>query len=296
MENSTADTDATEQLNTFLNKHHSVRYVLLQWVDYSAVQHAQIIPLHVARRLASGELNSFTIAESCMIVPISTAPRFFPKGPETWELHPDWSSLRLCWFRPSHASIMCFTYQAGASCPSATCPRTLLKKAVQIFESQHSTALLIGFEAEFVLLDETLKPPMTRLNSVLGHSTISGLRSERLEMLEEMVDAMELIGIPVRKLHTEGVDSFEIAMDPKSPMAAVDSLMYAHETIRTISVKWGLKATFAIQPQLDGAINARNGSHLHLSLNPSPEADSFLAGILYKMTSLCAIGMANWDS
>lgn len=51
------------------------------------------MPLHIARDLASGTLDPFTLGESCMIIPVATDPKCFPTGPEVWELHPDWVSL-----------------------------------------------------------------------------------------------------------------------------------------------------------------------------------------------------------
>jgi len=100
----------------------------------------------------------------------------------------------------------------------------------------------------------------------------------------------------VYKFYTEGIDHFEIALSPKGVMAAVDTLAYTHETIRAVVVCNGLKATFAVRPTFSGVLNDYNGSYVHLSLNPGPDVSAFLAGILLKIPTLCAIGMANLDS
>lgn len=110
----------------FLHKDAWVKYLRLQWVDLSGVQHVQLVTTRVAMQLATGVAGFFTVAQNCMIIPISTAPKSFPTKPEAWELRPDWLSLRLFGCTPNHGSVMCFMYQREAREPFAQCPRTLL--------------------------------------------------------------------------------------------------------------------------------------------------------------------------
>jgi glutamine synthetase len=283
-------------LQDFLDNHPTVKFIRLQWVDYSGVQHAQLAPIRTCKQLASGAISPFTVAQICMITPISIAPQSCPEKPEAWELRVDWTSLLVCGFLQTHAAVMCSTYQRDAVDPWANCPRRLLQYVVESFQEEHSTFTLVGFEVEFTLLDATLNPPANALDPVLGSSTMLGLRGRILEILQQMVEAIEMAGIQVYKFHTEGIDHFEIALSPKGVMAAVDALAHTHETIRAVAVRNGLKATFAVRPTFLGASNAHNGSHVHLSLNPGPDVSAFLAGILLKIPTLCAIGMANHDS
>lgn len=164
-------------------------------------------------------------------------------------------------------------------------------------EKRLATKLLVGFEAEFVLLDESLNPPSQPLDQVTGDSTMSGLRGTNLNLMEEIVEAVETAGIYVHNFHTEGIKHFEIALSPLSPVASADALMCLHETIRTFSLRHGLKATLTPRPTLNAAQNgAQNGCHVHISLNPAEKPDSFLAGVLQKVPQLCALGLANFDS
>ncbi|KAG8161314.1 hypothetical protein KVR01_009578 [Diaporthe batatas] len=256
-----------------------------------------MVTTRVAMQLAAGVMGSFTVAQNCMIIPISTAPKSFPVKPEAWELRPDWTSLRLCGCTPKHCSVMCFMYQRDAAEPFGACPRTLLCRTVGEVEERLSTRLLVGFEAEFVLLDDTLNPPSQPLDPVTGDSTMSGLRGTNLDLLEEIVEAVEMAGINVYNYHTEGVGHFEIALSPLSPVASVDALMCLHETIRALALRRGLKATLAPRPTLDAAQNgSQNGCHVHISLNPPRRPESFLAGVLQKVPQLCALGLASFDS
>ncbi|KAH8761173.1 hypothetical protein F5883DRAFT_647359 [Diaporthe sp. PMI_573] len=194
---------------------------------------------------------------------------------------------------------MCFIHQRDATEPFAPCPRTLLCKTVKEIEERLSTKLLAGFEAEFALLDETLNPPSQPLDPVTGDSTMSGLRGTNLDLIEEVVEAVEMAGIDVHNYHTKGVGHFEIALFPLSPVESVDALVCLHETIRAlpVSLRRGLKATLAPRPTSNAAQNgSQNGCHVQISLNPPKSPESFLAGVLQKVPQLCALGLANFDS
>ncbi|PVH81089.1 protein fluG [Cadophora sp. DSE1049] len=257
-----------------------------------------MITCHVARKLAAGETEPFTVAQNCMIIPISTAPKSFAEKPQAWELRSDWTSLRACGTSPHHASVMGFMYERGQANPFAKCPNSLLLATVKQIERKFSTTLLVGFEAELVLLDETLNPPNSNVDPTTGDSTMSGLRSTTLTLIENIVDAEGLAGIHVYNFHSEGAGRFEIALAPMDPMKAVDTLMHLHEAIRTTCVQHGFKGTLTPKPTLTGSRSgSQNGSHMHISLNPPPpKAEGFLAGILRKIGALCALGMPSFDS
>lgn len=89
-----------------------------------------------------------------MILPIFTAPQYFHDGSEAWELRPDWQTLRVCGFAPAHSSVMCFNARLGSSDPFIRCPRKLLSKVLDNFQDELESRLLMGFEIEFILLDE----------------------------------------------------------------------------------------------------------------------------------------------
>jgi glutamine synthetase len=283
--------EAKSLVEKFFTNNTAVKFVRLQWVDYSGVLRTRIITKTRCMHLASGT-NHYSLAQNCMIVPISTAPRCFHDGPEAWELRPDWQMLMVCGFAPAHSSVMCFNSHLGSSDHFARCPRKLLAKVLDDFQDQYGTMLLMGFEIEFILLDESsnLAKSMDRL---AGYSMTAGLRAENLVIMEEIVAALEMSGIEVYHFHTEIADQLEMALSPLPPMQAIDALMMAQETIRTICIRHGLRATMTPKPVFTGP---QNGCHVHLSLNPVPEPTFFLAGILQKLKSLCVFGMPNYDS
>lgn len=287
-----------DKLKEFLRVNKSIKHIRIQWIDYSGVLRARFVPVARCLRIANGS-EIIRLAQNSMIIPISTAPRIFSLSDyhETWFLRPDWSSLRVCGFQTSHAAAMSFVDQKDAETRLDKCPRMLLVQALERLDKEWGVKVLVGFEIEFVLLDgdgsnDVIKP-LDRLN---GYSRTAGLRAETLDIVEEIIDALEKSYISIHHFHAEVQDQLEIALTPEPALQAVDSLVLAQETIRAICVRRNLKATMTPIPTLAGP---SNGLHLHLSLVDVDvervSADHFIAGVLDHMGSLCAFGMANYD-
>ncbi|PVH86054.1 glutamine synthetase [Cadophora sp. DSE1049] len=208
-------------------------------------------------------------------------------------LRPDWSMLSRCGFRPSHASVMCFMEHKEAEETYSKCPRMLLSRALESLEKEWDTKVLAGFEIECMLLDKDCEPlnVLDRLNS---YQTTAGLRGQTLDIVEEILDNLKDSSIQIYHFHAETHDQIECALSPEPLLLAIDSLILAQETIRTVFVRHNIKATMTPKPLLAGPTN---GIHLHMSVDKLAQAqvDNFLAGILSHMSSLCAFGMANFD-
>lgn len=93
----------------------------------------------------------------------------------------------------------------------------------------------MGFEIELILLDQgnEVYQPLDRLN---GYARLAGLRGETLHLIEEILDALKRSHVPVHQYHAEAGEQLEIALAPEPAMKAIDSLVTAFETIRTICV------------------------------------------------------------
>ncbi|OAQ69251.1 glutamine synthetase, catalytic domain-containing protein [Pochonia chlamydosporia 170] len=279
---------------TDINFPPRVEYFRLQWIDYSGVLRVRIVSRSVALDLAKNK-QSYTLAQNCLIIPISTAPACFPDGIEEWLLIPDWKSLRVCGFKNNYASVMCGTSRAGFVASSARCPRSRLCDVLSEFGSTHSYSIMLGFEIEFSFLDQGFNI-VACLDQGIGYSTSTGLRGEMGNILDEIVSALKVSGIEIYHFHVEMADQYEIALSPLPPMEAIDALIMTQETIRTIAIRHGLRAQLSPKP-VGGGRGPKNGLHAHLSLNPAQGNENhFLAGILRKVRSLCAFGLANYDS
>jgi len=123
-------------------------------------------------------------------------------------------------------------------------------------------------------------------------STTSGLCGNTLKLMDEIVESLQASGISAEQLHTVEANQLQIATGPSSPMDAIDALMYTHECVKHISVRYGLRATMAPKTFREDLCT---GAHAHLSIHPL-SGHEFLAGILENLQALCALGMPSYDS
>lgn len=280
------------KLQKFLQENESINYIRLQWLDYSGILRTRFLPVARCLEIAQGN-EEYLLPQVSMIFPVSTGPTNPGSDLEIWVLRPDWSMLRRCGFRPRHASVMCFLEHKEAEETYSKCPRMLLSRALERLEKEWHTKVLAGFEIECMLLDKNCEPlnVLDRLNS---YQTTAGLRGQTLDIVEEILDNLKDSSIHIYHFHTETHDQIEFALSPEPLLLAIDSLILAQETIRTVFVRHNIKATMTPKPLLAGPTN---GIHLHMSVDQLalPHTNNFLAGILSHMSSLCAFGMANFD-
>jgi glutamine synthetase len=158
----------------------------------------------------------------------------------------------------------------------------------------------MGFEVEWALgVDE----------SEMFRPACSGPAYGMTRMVElsdychDLLTTLAAQSVEVLQLHPEyAAGQFEVSTAPMEPVAAADQVLLVRETIRAVSRRHGLAASFA-PAVVAGTVG--NGQHLHLSLQreganlldggPGPyamtaEGESFLAGLLAALPALCGVG------
>ena len=286
-----------QKLDKFLEENSRTEYIRLHWVDYSGVLRTRFVPVDRCRQIFN-ECEDYLIPQVSMIIPVSTAPKCFPPGVdiEVLGLRPDTSSLRICGFKQNHASVMCFVENKNGPTEETyhLCPRYQLSHLLEDFEQDWGAdRVQAGFEIEFMLLDHNFQP-LNQLDRLNSYQTTAGLRGRTLDIVEEILEGLRKSSIKIHHFHTETHDQIEIALSPEPLLDAIDSFILAQEAIRTVFVKHNIRATMTPKPLLEGPTN---GVHMHMSVESLtlPQTDSFLAGIVNHMRSLCAFGMANFD-
>ena len=280
-----------ESVKAFFAANHTVEFIRLQWLDYSASVRCRLITPRQALRLASESKSVSTAAPLTSAFLVDGSFHEVSTGQKD-QLVPDWSTLQTLHYEPTHASVLCFIKDAAHG--FATDPRHLLKQAEAEIQEKHGMAFLIGLEIEFYLLrsPEAILPVD---DDVHPYCSTASLRPPYQAILTAATSAIEAAGIPVWASHTETVaGQFEISTDPLSPLKAADSLIYIYEAIKTIAWKHGYHATMHPKPfdKLHGV-----GAHMHLSLQHQTEKDdSFLQGVLTSVPAISAISMPNYDS
>jgi glutamine synthetase len=119
----------------------------------------------------------------------------------------------------------------------------------------------------------------------------------------EVIDALARQGVVVDQFHPEYADAqFELSVAPADPVAAADLNVLVRETIRAVSLRHGLRASFA-PTVVAGTVG--NGGHLHVGMwadganllaggdgrhGLPKRGESVLAGLLAAMPALCGVG------
>jgi glutamine synthetase len=109
--------------------------------------------------------------------------------------------------------------------------------------------------------------------------------------------------VTVEQLHPEyAAGQFEVSVSPSHAVGAADRSVLVRNTIRAVSLRHGLEATFS--PSVTAGY-VGNGGHLHLSLwrdgrnlcaggdrpyGMTEQAEAFAAGVLSLLPALCAVG------
>jgi glutamine synthetase len=127
--------------------------------------------------------------------------------------------------------------------------------------------------------------------------------TELSDYARDLLAALDEQGIEVDQLHPEYAGGqFEVSVAPAAPVAAADRSVLVRQTIRALSHRHGMRASFA--PAVVAG-HVGNGGHVHLSAwrdghnvmagGPGPlgmtaEGAAFTAGILELLPALLAIG------
>ena len=116
---------------------------------------------------------------------------------------------------------------------------------------------------------------------------------ERSDYLRDLLIALDQQGVSVDQIHPEyGSAQYELSVAAEDPVGAADTSVLVRQTIRALSLRYGLHASFSPKVLADGV---GNGGHVHISLwrgdrnlfgggsgrnGMTGEAEAFTAGIL----------------
>ncbi|CAI7652358.1 unnamed protein product [Penicillium pancosmium] len=292
--------DPASPLRDFLTLHPGLRFLRLQWQDYSGLLRARlIVPQHLLALTATQKLVHIPpIAFHC-IVDNNLLPDLDPTGNHF--LVPDWTSLR---FLPSSphptATVMCGVLAATPPRPLdlGLCPRRALTTIVRHAAQSFSLHFRVGFEVEFeVFRRETplstpphSKSSLTPASTSLGRFAVDGLRADIYPIIEEAVHHLLDAGVGIQTMQTEGRrGQYELSLAPRAPLEAVDELVFVHDNLKQELARHGLIATMAPRPV--ASRRQATGQHTHISISRTEVASEFLAGILARLPGLCAVCM-----
>ncbi|MEU1629028.1 glutamine synthetase family protein [Streptomyces sp. NPDC020096] len=276
-----------------------IHAVVLGWVDTAGVTRVKVVPtsrLAHAVRHGVGMSPVFDVYTSDDA--IAASPELGLGSPDgDLRLIPDLDRLTVLAAQPGWAWAPVDRYdQEGA--PHPVCARLFARRMVAEAEARGLEARM-GFETEWMAMRPGEPPTPVTTAPAYGMTRIVELS----DYLRDIVEALAAENLDLLQIHPEYTPGqFEISTASADPLRAADELILARETVRAVTERHGLRASFA-PSVIAGQVG--NGCHLHLSLRRNGEdlfrggpgrygltgtAESFLAGVLDALPALMAIG------
>lgn len=272
--------------------------VALTWVDNSGITRVKSVPLSELPNAAAWGVGASPVFDAFLLDDTIISGRFAGGPVGDLRLHPELDRLTVLAGQPGWAWAPADRFdQDGLPYPADQ--RGLAKSVTEQLAAAGYTARA-AFEIEWVVgqagTDEFV--PATT-GPAYGHTR----QVELSDYCADLLAALAEQDVRVVQFHPEyGAGQFELSTIALDPVGAADTVVLVKETIRAITVRHGMRASFSPKVATEGV---GNGGHLHLSLwrdernlfaggagrfGLTPEAEAFTAGILDRLPALCAIG------
>ncbi|MFD8482224.1 glutamine synthetase [Kitasatospora sp. NPDC059673] len=261
--------------------------VIVGWVDNAGVTRVKTVPvrgLESAARWGVGASPSF----DAFLADDSLAPSGNPVG--DLRLVPDLAALRRLAAQPGWAWAPGDRWTQQGE-PHPGCQRQFARRTVEAL-AERGLTVQAGIEVEWIV-EGGEAGPAYGMRRLIGNS----------DYLRDLLRALREQKLTVLQLHPEYSDGqFELSVAPGGPVEAADTALLVRHTVQAVSLRHGLRASFAPVTAPGGV---GNGGHLHFSLwrdgqnlghggtgphGLTREAEAFLAGVLAELPALLALG------
>jgi len=295
-------------LNAFERKvrNDDVRFVRFLYCDTSGIIRGKSVHIDkLAERVRGGIGLTVAMPAMNMLDHLQSVDGMGPVG--EIRLVPDVQSYTRLPYAPHSASMLADMVTLHRE-PWGACPRGFLKRMI---DRARDAGILIeaAFEPEWSLARRNEDGSFTPADTSLCFSSIGWETS--VEMIDDIVAALEAQGIPVEQFYPElGHGQQELTIRHASALRAADNHLRYRDTIRAVARKHGFVASFAPKPFAD---QAGNGCHIHLStwdadsgrnLMVSDEGPNtlsafgrhWIAGVLDHLPGLVALTASSYNS
>ncbi|TIC79246.1 glutamine synthetase [Nocardioides sp. GY 10113] len=271
--------------------------VALSYVDNAGVTRVKAVPVARLPHAAAWGVGMSPVFDVFCVDDSITAGRSVGGPAGDLRLYPDLDRLVRLAGQPGWAWAPVDRYaQDGAEHPG--CQRAFAHRAAARAEAA-GVEVRMGFEIEWVVgTEESGGFAAACRGPAYGMTRMVELD----EYCRDLLTALAAESVEVLQLHPEySPGQFELSAAPLAPVAAADQVLLVRETVRAVSRRHGMEATFA-PTVVAGTVG--NGQHLHLSLRRdganlfaggpgryglTAAGESFLAGVLESLPALVAI-------
>ncbi|TQB68942.1 hypothetical protein MPDQ_002603 [Monascus purpureus] len=278
-------------LDRFVQSNPDVKFIWVQWLDYTTTTRARLFPIGEFEKLARGQRRLGISMSTPGLLQDDSCVAGTATG--QFQLSPDLSSLYRNVGRNSKSATVMARWLSEDGNPLEGCPRATLEGIVSKLNVKYGIGILCGFEIEVVLLKPVPSNHTREIVDYLPFTTKHSwcqvtpeIRNKSMPILEEIVETLSDIGIDIEQFHAESAPSqFEFVLPPSPSLRAIDTLLKARQIIVDVAEFHGLRATLHPRPYPSALGTA---AHAHISTTPATHERSFLAGILSHLPSILA--------
>ncbi|GAA2434644.1 glutamine synthetase family protein [Streptomyces macrosporus] len=290
-----------------------IRGTALTWVDNAGITRTKTVPTSRLAHAARWGVGMSPVFDVYAVDDSVTTSRHIGGPCGDLRLFPDLDRLTVLAGQPGWAWAPVDRYTQRGE-PYVACQRLFARR-----QTERALALglelRMGFETEWTVLRRDASETGAEAAAGSGEGAPEvrypcrgpayGMARvvELSDYLGDVLGALLDQHVDVLQLHPEySPGQFEVSAAPSDPVGAADLVVLVRETIRAVSVRHGLTASFAPVVEV-GRVG--NGGHLHLSLwreernlcrggdgpfGMTADCRSFLAGVLRELPALLAVG------
>jgi glutamine synthetase len=271
--------------------------VALSYVDNAGVTRVKTVPLVGLPHAAAWGVGMSPVFDVFCVDDSITSGRIAGGPGGDLRLYPDLDRLVSLAAQPGWAWAPVDRYtQDGDEHPG--CQRSFARQAAAE-AADDGLDVKMGFEVEWVVGTDV----GGEFRAACSGPAYGMTRMVELsDYCHDLLTALAAESVDVLQLHPEyGAGQFELSARPLDPVGAADQVLLVRETVRGVTRRHGMEASFA-PAVVAGSVG--NGQHLHLSLRHgginlldggygrygmTGEGESFLAGVLEAMPALTAV-------
>jgi glutamine synthetase len=278
--------------------------VVLPWVDTTGVTRVKSVPLAKLPAAAQWGVGMSPVFDGFLVDDSIVAGRFAGSAIGDLRLHPDLSRLTVLAAQPGWAWAPVDRYdQDGRGHPQDS--RLLLRRLVDELAGD-GLAVRAAFEVEWAVGRADLPAdadPDAFVPALAGPAYGMTRHVEVSDYARDLLRALDEQGVAVDQFHPEyAAGQLELSVAAEDPLGAADTTVLVRHTVKAVSARHGLRASFSPKVTTDGV---GNGGHVHLSLwrdgsnlmsggqrafGLTPEGEAFTAGVLGHLPALLAVG------
>jgi glutamine synthetase len=279
-----------------------VTAVAVTWVDNSGITRVKAVPLERLEHAAAWGIGMSPCFDTFLLDDSAVIGRYAGGPVGDLRLLPDLDRITALAAQPGWAWAPADRFaQDGSVHPLDS--RGLARREAERLDGD-GFAGLMAFEVEWCVsvgFGEQFRPAST------GPAYAAARLIERSDYLSDLLGALAAQDVAVEQIHPEyAAGQYELSVAAEDPVGAADTFVLVRETIRAVSVRHGLRATFAPKVLADGV---GNGVHIHLSLwrdggdqkrnamaggdghyGMTAQGEAFAGGILGRLPALLTLG------